>query len=153
MKTKTKKSKIIVTWGAISPRKKKKVSGALVKKVMKDKDFKKTVDKMGKKISRDAARVAVRVAVEEALNQEKSSGDVVLGRSGLEIYTDLVNRFSAARKKRKKKLKRAEKKKAKWYKKHGGKLNRKTGLVRLRKADKCVKLPKAKKLKYLKRKK
>ena len=149
---------IVVTLSGLSRKEQRKVSDRLVKKVMKDKKFRQTMDRTGTRLGKKAAEVAARVAVNEALGVEQdpavqAEGGVSLGLSGLELYADLVARFAKARKKAKKNVKKAEKKKAKTLKKKGGKLSKKTGLITLMKAEKLKKAPKAKKLKYRKPKK
>lgn len=144
---------IVVTLNGLSRKEQRKVSDRLVKKVMKDKTFRRNMDTAGKKLSRKAAETAARVAVDEALGVETSAQadrGVSLGLSGLEAYTEMVGRFAAARRKQKKLAKKAEKKKIKRLKKQGGKLNKTTGLIKLMKVEKVKKAPKSKKLKYKK---
>lgn len=146
--------KIIVTFAGLTPKEQKKVTGRLVKAVMKDKGYRKAVSSTGKKITEEAAEAAARAAVTEALGQgENGEQDVTLHTSGLEMYADLVSRFAKARRKQKKNEKKKSKKAAKKLKKKGGKLNKKTGLIKLMKADKLKKAPKAKKHKAYKVKK
>ena len=146
---------IVVTLSGLTRKEQRKVSDTLVRKVLKDKKFRQSMDKTGQVLSRKAAEAAARVAVNEALGVEqdpadRTTGSVSLGLSGLELYADLVARFAKARRKAKKNAKRAEKKKAKALKKKGGKLSKKTGLIQLMKAERLKKAPKAKKLKYRK---
>ena len=149
---------IVVTLNGLSRKEQRKVTDRLVRKVMKDKKFRRSMDQGGKRAGRKAAEAVARVAVNEALGVEQdpavqAEGGVSLGMSGLEIYADMVSRFARARKKQKKLAKKAEKKKIKALKKKGGKYNKKTGLITLMKAEKVKKAPKAKKLKYRKPKK
>ena len=146
---------IVVTLNGLSKKERKKVTGKLVGKVMKDKKFRRTMDVTGKKLSHKAAEAAAKIAVSEALGVDQdpavlADSGVSLGTSGLDAYTDLVARFAKARRKQKKLAKKAEKKQAKKLKKQGGKLNKKTGLIKLLKAEKVKKAPKAKRLKYRK---
>jgi len=143
--------KIIVTVAGLSPKEQKKVTGRLVKAVMKDKGYRKAVSATGKKITEEAAESAARVAVAEALGtNEGADNSVTLHTSGLDLYADLVSRFAKARRKNIKNQKKAAKKYAKNLKKKGGKLNKKTGLIKLMKADKLKKAPMAKKHKAYK---
>lgn len=146
---------IVVTLNGLTRKEQRKVSDRLVKKVLKDKKFRQTVEKSSVRLSQKAAEAAARVAVNEALGVEQDPAvqadrGVSLGLSGLELYADLIARLARARKKAKKNAQRAEKKKIKALKKKGGKLSKKTGLITLLKAEKLKKAPKAKKLKYRK---
>lgn len=149
---------IVVTLNGLSRKEQRQVTDRLVRKVMKDKKFRRSMETEGKRAGRKAAEAVARVAVNEALGVDqdpnvRAEGGVSLGMSGLEIYADMVSRFARARKKQKKLLKKAEKKKIKALKKKCGKYNKKTGLITLMKAEKVKKAPKAKKLKYRKPKK
>lgn len=149
-----KDKKIVVTLGGLSSKEQKKVTGRLVKAVMKDKGYRKAVNATGKKITEEAAAAAARVAVNEALGMnEDADNSVTLRPGGLELYADLVARFARARRQKAKNEKKAAKKYAKNLKKKGGKLNKKTGLITLMKADKLKKEPLAKKHKAYKPKK
>lgn len=149
-----KDKKIVVTVAGLTPKEQKKVTGKLVKAVMKDKNYRKAVSTTGKKISEEAAEAAARVAVAEALGtNEGEEHNVTLRPSGLDLYADLVARFAKARRKKLKNQKKAAKKHAKDLKKKGGKLNKKTGLIKLMKAEKLKKAPMAKKHKPYKAKK
>lgn len=150
----TKDKKIVVTVAGLSPKEQKKVTGRLVKAVMKDKGYRKAVSATGKKITEEAAEAAARVAVAEALGtNEGADNSVTLRPSGLELYSDLVARFAKARRQKAKNEKKAAKKRAKRLKKKGGKLNKKTGLIKLMKAEKLKRAPMAKKHKAYKVKK
>lgn len=150
----TKDKKIVVTVAGLTPKEQKKVTGRLVRAVMKDKGYRKAVASTGKKITEEAAEAAARVAVAEALGtNEGADNSVTLRPSGLDLYADLVARFAKARRKKVKNEKKAAKKHAKNLKKKGGKLNKKTGLITLMKAEKLKKAPKAKKHKAYKVKK
>ncbi len=149
-----KDKKIVVTVAGLSPKEQKKVTGRLVKAVMKDKGYRKAVTSTGKKITEEAAEAAARAAVTEALGTgENAETGVTLHASGLDMYAELVSRFAKARRQKKKNEKKNAKKAAKKLKKKGGKLNKKTGLIKLMKADKLKKAPKAKKHKAYKVKK
>ncbi len=149
-----KDKKIVVTVAGLTPKEQKKVTGRLVKAVMKDKGYRKAVTATGKKITEEAAAAAARVAVAEALGtNEGADQSVTLRSSGLELYADLVARFAKARRKKIKNEKKAAKKYAKNLKKKGGKLDKKTGLIKLMKAEKLKKAPMAKKHKVYKVKK
>ena len=150
----TKDKKIVVTVAGLTPKEQKKVTGRLVKAVMKDKGYRKAVNATGKKITEEAAEAAARVAVAEALGtNEGADNSVTLRPSGLDLYADLVTRFAKARRKKIKNQKKAAKKHAKDLKKKGGKLDKKTGLIKLMKAEKLKKAPMAKKHKAYKVKK
>ena len=144
-----KDKQIVITVAGLSKKEKKKVTNRLVKEVMKDKKYRQTVKNAGKKISSDAAEAAARVAVTRALDKEDGQKSVTLASSGLDAYANLIARFSKARKKKAK----MAKKRIKNLKKKGGKFIKKTGLVRLLKADKLPKAVKAKKHKAYKAKK
>lgn len=149
-----KDKKIVVTVAGLTPKEQKKVTGRLVKAVMKDKGYRKAVSATGKKITEEAAEAAARVAVAEALGtSEDADQGVTLRTSGLDLYVDLVTRFAKARRQKAKNEKKAAKKHAKSLKKKGGKLSKKTGLIKLMKAEKLKKAPKAKKHKAYKVKK
>ena len=150
----SKDKKIVVTVAGLTPKEQKKVTGRLVKAVMKDKGYRKAVNATGKKITEEAAEAAARVAVAEALGtNEGADNSVTLRPSGLDLYADLVARFAKARRKKIKNQKKAAKKHAKDLKKKGGKLDKKTGLIKLMKAEKLKKAPMAKKHKAYKVKK
>ena len=149
---------IVVSLNGLTRREQRKVEDRLIKKVMKDKKYRKAMNVAGKKLSKKAAETAARVAVSEALGTDQdpavlADSGVSLGLSGLELYADLVARFAKARRQQKKNLQKKAKKKAKALKKKGGKLSKKTGLITLLKAEKMKKAPKAKKFKYKKVKK
>lgn len=149
-----KDKKIVVAVAGLTPKEQKKVTGRLVKAVMKDKGYRKAVVSTGKKITEEAAEAAARVAVAEALGtSEDADNNVTLEPKGLDLYADLIARFAKARRKKKKNEKKAAKKYAKSLKKKGGKLDKKTGLVKLMKAEKLKKAPIAKKHKAYKAKK
>ena len=149
-----KDTKIVVTVAGLTPKEQKKVTGRLVKAVMKDKGYRKAISATGKKITEEAAEAAARVAVAEALGTgEDADQSVTLRTSGLDLYADLVARFAKARRKKSKNDKKAAKKYAKKLKKKGGKLDKKTGLIKLMKAEKLKKEPLAKKHKPYKAKK
>jgi hypothetical protein len=140
---------IVITLNGLSDKEQRKVSDRLVKKVLKDKKFRRTMDTAGKKLSKKAAETAARVAVSEALGVEQdptvqADRGVSLGTSGLEIYADLVSRFAKARRRKKKNEKKVAKKQAKKLKKKGGKLSKKTGLIKLMKAEKLKRVSKLK---------
>ncbi len=150
----TKDKKIVVTVAGLTPKEQKKVTGRLVKSVMKDKNYRKAVMSTGKKITEEAAEAAARVAVAEVLGtNEGADSSVTFRPEGLDVYADLVARFAKARRKKIKNEKKAAKKHAKNLKKKGGKLDKKTGLIKLMKAEKLKKAPMAKKHKAYKIKK
>ena len=69
--------KIIVTFAGLTPKEQKKVTGRLVKAVMKDKGYRKAVSSTGKKITEEAAEAAARAAeeVENALLKRATGYD------------------------------------------------------------------------------
>lgn len=150
-----KDKQIVITVAGLSRKEKKKVTNRLVKEVMKDKAYRKTVKNAGKKISSEAAEAAARVAVARALSKDEDgkSKSITLATSGLEVYANMIARFSKARKKKAKIIKKKAKKKIKALKKKGGKFIKKTGLIKLMKADKLPKVIRAKKHKAYKAKK
>ncbi len=150
-----KDKQIVITVAGLSGKERKKVTNHLVKEVMRDKTYRKTVKNAGQKISSEAAEAAARVAVTRALSKDEDGKgkSVTLATSGLEAYTNMIARFSKARKKKAKMLKKSKKKSIKALKKKGGKFIKKTGLIKLMKADKLPKVIRAKKHKAYKAKK
>lgn len=150
-----KDKQIVVTVAGLSRKEKKKVTNRLVKEVMRDKGYRKAVKHAGKKITSEAAQAAARVAVSRALSKDEDgkSKSVTLATSGLEVYSNMIARFSKARKKKAKMIKKKAKKSIKILKKKGGKFIKKTGLIKLMKADKLPKIIRAKKHKPYKVKK
>lgn len=121
---------IVVSIAGMPKRKQKKVVKRITKEVVKDKRFKKTIRKCDQKIPKDVKEAAVKAAVEATLGTKTGNPAVPEKKTGLEVYTELVGAFAAARRKAKKK----QAKKLKVAKKEG--YNPKTGLYVLKKADK-----------------
>ena len=138
------KSPLVISIAGLPKRKQKKVITRITKEVTKDRGFKKSLRKSEVKIPKPVKEAAVKAAVEAALGTK--TGEPVLPRekSGLEIYTELVGKFAAARKKYRKKQAKA----MKLAVKEG--YNPQTGLYTLKKADK---IKTAKKVKPYKPKK
>ncbi|MBP3667599.1 MAG: hypothetical protein J6K29_11200 [Clostridia bacterium] len=142
------KAPLVVSIAGLPKRKQKKVVGRITKEVTKDKGFKKSVKKAGKeagqKIPKVVKAAAVKAAVEATLGTKTGEPVIPEKKTGSELYTDLVGKFAASRKKNRKK--QANKLKA--AKKEG--FNPATGLYTLKKADR---IKTAKKVKYKKAKK
>ena len=132
-----------VSIAGMPKREQKKVVQRITKEVTGDKQFKKTIRKSGEKIPKTVKEAAVKAAVEATLGTKTGNPAVPPKKSGLEIYTDLVGKFAAARRKHNKKKKKA----FKIAKKEG--YNPATGLYTLKKADK---IKTAKKVKFKKAK-
>ena len=130
------KSPVVVSIAGLSRRKQKKVVKRITKEVTKDKGFKKSIRKsnkeMGHKIPKIVKEAAVKAAVEATLGTKTGNPAVPPKKTGLEVYTDLVLKFAAARRKHKKKQKKAFKK----AKQDGYKP--KTGLYKLEKLEKIT---------------
>ena len=142
------KSPIVVSIAGLPKRKQKKVVKRITKEVTSDKGFKKSIKRSnketGQRIPKVVKEAAVKAAVEAALGTKTGEPAIPEKKSGLEVYTDLVGKFAAARKKNRK----AQAKKLKAAKKEG--YNPQTGLYKLKKADK---IKTAKKIKPYKPKK
>ena len=142
------KPPIVVSIAGLPRRKQKKVIKRITKEVTKDKGFKKSVRranrKTGQKLPKTVKEAAVKAAVEATLGTKTGEPAIPERKSGLEVYTELVGRFAAARKR----YKKHQKKKLKAAKKVG--YDPKTGFYKLQKADK---LKKAKRVKFKKAKK
>ena len=121
---------IVVSIAGMPKRKQRKVVKRITKEVVKDKQFKKTIRKSEMKIPKDVKEAAVKAAVEATLGTKTGNPAIPEKKSGLEVYTELVSAFAAARRKSQKK----QAKKLKAAKKAG--YNPKTGLYVLKKADK-----------------
>lgn len=128
------KSPVVVSIAGLPRRKQKKVVKRITKEVTKDKGFKKSIRKtnkeMGQKIPKAVKEAAVKAAVEATLGTKTGNPAVPPKKTGLEVYTDLVLKFAAARRKYKKKKKKAFKK----AKQNGYKP--KIGLYKLEKLEK-----------------
>ncbi len=138
------KSPVVVSIAGMPKRKQKKVVKRITKEVTKDRGFKKSIRKSDVKIPKPVKEAAVKAAVEATLGTKTGNPAIPEKKSGLEVYTDLVGKFAAARKKAKKK----QAKNLKAAKKAG--YNPNTGLYTLKKADK---IKTAKKIKPYKPKK
>ena len=135
---------IVVSIAGMPKREQKQVVKRITKEVNKDRQFKKAIRKSDERIPKAVKEAAVKAAVEAALGTKTGNPAVPPPKTKLEIYTELVGKFAAARKKY-----RAKKKKAlKLAKKEG--FNPQTGLYTLQKADK---VKTAKKIKPYKPKK
>lgn len=142
------KNPIVVSIAGLPKRKQKKIVGRITKEVIKDKDFKRSVRKAGRrvghKLPKEVKQAAVRVAVEATLGTKTGKPALPEKKTGLERYTELVGRFAAARQKRRGK----QAKKLKAAKKAG--YDPQTGFYKLQKAEK---LKAAKRVKFKKAKK
>ena len=142
------KSPIVVSIAGLPKRKQKKVVKRVTGEVKKDKDFKRSIRKAnrktGQKLPKTVKEAAVKAAVEATLGVKTGEPAIPEKKSGLEVYTELVGRFAAARRK----YKERQKKKLKAARKMGYDLE--TGFYKLQKADK---LKKAKRVKFKKTKK
>ena len=124
------KSPVVVSIAGMPKRKQKKVVKRITKEVTQDKQFKKTIRRSEQKVPKAVKEAAVKAAVEATLGTKTGEPAIPHKKSGLEVYTDLVGKFAAARKKNQKKQKKA----LKVAKKEG--YNPQTGLYTLKKADK-----------------
>ena len=144
----TNKSPIVVSIAGLPKRKQKKVVKRITKEVTKDKGFRKSVKKnnkaTGQKLPKAVKEAAVKAAVEATLGTKTGEPAIPEKKSGLEVYTELVGKFAAARRR----YKDRQKKKLKAARKMG--YDPETGFYKLRKADK---LKKAKRVKFKKAKK
>ena len=125
------KSPLVVSIEGLPKRKQKKVITRITKEVTKDRGFKKSIRKSEVKIPKTVKEAAVKAAVEAALGTKTGEPALPREKSGLEIYTELVGKFVAARRRYKKKQAKA----LKVAVKEG--YNPQTGLYSLKKADKC----------------
>jgi hypothetical protein len=141
---KNQQNPVVVSIAGMPKRKQKEVVKRITKEVVQDKQFKKTIRKSDEKIPKAVKEAAVKAAVEATLGTKTGNPAIPPKKSGLDVYTELVEQFAAARKKYRKKQKKA----LKVAKKEG--YNPATGLYTLKSADK-IKL--AKKIKPYKPKK
>ena len=144
---KNNKSPIVVSVAGMPKKKQKQVVKRITKEVTKDKGFKKSIRKSGVKVPGPVREAAVKAAVEATLGTKTGNPAIPEKKSGLEIYTDLVGKFAAARKKAKKK----QAKRLKLAVREG--YNPTTGLYTLKKADKIKTAKKVKPYKPKKAKK
>ena len=135
---------VVVSIAGMPKRKQKQVVKRITNEVVQNKQFKKTIRKSDEKIPKAVKEAAVKAAVEATLGTKTGNPAIPPKKSGLEIYTELVGHFAAARKKYRKQQKKA----LKIAVKEG--YNPNTGLYTLKSADK-IKL--AKKVKPYKPKK
>ena len=142
------KSPIVVSIAGLPRREQKKTVGRITKEVKKDKDFKRSIRKAnrrtGHKLPKTVKEAAVKAAVEATLGVKTGEPAIPEKKSGLEVYTELVGKFAAARRK----YKDRQKKKLKAARKMG--YDPETGFYKLQKADK---IKKAKRVKFKKTKK
>lgn len=139
------KDKIVVTLGGLSLRKTKKASKKMVKRVMKDKTYRRTVKEAGG-LSRKASKQVARAAVHTVFKHHKEIEErPSLARLWTEAAARTVSDRKAAERTAKKREKQRDRELIKKWKKRGGKYIPKKGLVKLLKAEK---LPKMKKGKY-----
>ena len=145
---KNNKSPIVVSIAGLPRRKQKKVVRRITKEVTQDRGFKRSVRRanrdMGQKLPKSVKTAAVKAAVEATLGVKTGEPAIPEKKSGLEIYTELVGKFAAARRRYKKRQKR----KLKAAMRAG--YDPATGFYRLPKADK---LKMAKRVKFKKAKK
>ncbi len=137
---------VIISVNGLSRKEEKRITKELTREVVKDKRFRKTLKRSETPIPKDVAKAAARAAVVATLGLREEP-PAPKKKTGLEIYTELVAKFAAARKKYKQK----QKKQQKAAKKQG--LDPKTGLFVLKKAEKLVFGKKAKPYKAKKAKK
>ena len=138
------KSPLVVSITGLPKRKQKKVVSRITKEVTRDKQFRKALRKSETKVTKPVRNAVVKAAVEATLGTKTGEPALPRERTGLEVYTDLVGKFAVARKKHKKKQGKALKAAIKQG------YDPKTGLYRLKKADK---IKTAKKIKPYKPKK
>ena len=133
------KAPIVVSIAGLPKKKQKKVVKRITKEVTKDKGFRKSVKKSNKatghKLPKAVKEAAVKAAVEATLGTKTGEPAIPEKKSGLEVYTELVGKFAATRKKYRKK----QAKKLKAAKKEG--FDTATGLYKLKPADR-IKLAK-----------
>ena len=134
------KPPIVISLKGFSKREKKQVVKILTRDVVKDKQYRKTLRRSETPIPKKVARSAARAAVVATLDRAKEQP------TPLERYTELVDKFSVARKKYKLK----QKKKAKAARKAG--YDPATGLYALKKLPKVKMAKKAKPYKAKKKK-
>lgn len=134
------KPPIVISLKGLSKREKKQVVKTLTRDVVKDKQYRKTLRRSEAPIPGKVARSAARAAVVATLDRAKEQP------TALERYTELVDKFSVARKKYKLK----QKKKAKAARKAG--YDPATGLYALKKLPKVKMAKKAKPYKAKKKK-
>ncbi len=137
---------VIISVNGLTRKEERRITKELTREVVKDKKFRKTLKRAETPIPKHVAKAAARAAVVATLGVREDP-PAAPKKSGLEVYTELVAKFAAARKKYKQK----QKKQQKAAKKQG--LNPKTGLVALKKAEKVVLGKKAKPYKAKKAKK
>ncbi len=138
---------IVISISGLSKKEKKQVSKRLAREVIKDKQYRKTLRKSETPVPKDVAKAAARAAVDATLGVKSGKPAVPEKKTALETYTELVGKFAAARKKYKIK----QKKKNKAAKRDG--FDAKTGLFKLKKAEKIKLGKKAKPYKAKKKKK
>ena len=101
------KAPIVVSIAGLPKRQQKKVVKRITKEVTSDKGFKKSIKRSsketGQKIPKVVKEAAVKAAVEAALGTKTGEPAIPEKKTGLEIYTELVGKFAAARKKNQKK--------------------------------------------------
>lgn len=134
------KPPIVISLKGLSKGEKKQVVKILTRDVVKDKQYRKTLRRSETPIPGKVARSAARAAVVATLDRAKEQP------TPLERYTELVDKFSVARKKYKLK----QKKKAKAARKAG--YDPATGLYALKKLPKVKMAKKAKPYKAKKKK-
>ena len=144
---KNNKSPIVVSIAGLPRRKQKKVVKRVTEEVKKDKDFKRSIRKAnrrtGHKLPKTVKEAAVKAAVEATLGVKTGEPAIPEKKSGLEVYTELVGKFAAARRKHKDR----QRKKLKAARRMG--YDPETGFYKLQKADK---IKKAKRVKFKKTK-
>ena len=137
---------IVVSIAGLPRRKQKKTIKRLTREVAEDRCYRKTLRRAEIPIPREVAKAAARAAVEASLGVKTGNPAVPPKKSGLEVYTELVDKFAKARrvynKHKSKKLKAAIKQ---GY-------DPATGLWSLQKAEKIKKIKKIKPYKAKKKK-
>ena len=141
------KSPIVVSIAGLSRREQKKTVGRMTKEVTRDRGFKKSIRKAnretGQRLPKAVKEAAVKAAVEATLGVKTGEPAIPEKKSGLEVYTELVGKFAAARRKHKDR----QRKKLKAARRMG--YDPETGFYKLQKADK---IKKAKRVKFKKTK-
>ena len=138
---------IVVSIAGLPRRKQKKTVGRMTKEVTRDRGFKRSIRRAnretGQRLPKAVKEAAVKAAVEATLGVKTGEPAIPEKKSGLEVYTELVERFAAARKR----YHKHQKKKLKAARRMG--YDPETGFYRLQKADK---IKKAKRVKFKKTK-
>lgn len=93
----------IASLDGMKKKEQKKVLKRMYKEVAKDKRYRKAIKKNPEKISKKASNAAAAAAVDAVLGIKTGKPAVPPKKTALDRYTDLIAKFSAARKKYEKK--------------------------------------------------